>query len=717
MAELTLPGLRTTPLGSYLAALGLLSGVTRVGDRAATGCWRDQRFVLSSRFETTGELAASLVARFEPEPIVSPWNKGSGFHANGKSVAAEKALAWVRDSTDPRLAELRSAVTAGERVLATAHERGWDAQTHKTNVLHLCRNTFPDRAVRWLDAAVALGPGGDPSFNRLLGTGGNLGRLDLSATYLQRARDVLGHTDSRAWLESLLDGRPRAELLRSSLGQYDPASAGNPEESKEVGNPWLFVLLIEGALLFATAVVRRHGAEYARAALPFQVRATSAGMDSAAPGENVMAELWAPEWSTPCSASDVEQLLGEGRAEWQGRPARSGLDFARAVATLGVDRGISAFQRHVFAERLGQSPLAVPAGRMTVTRRSGVELLAGLDAWLDRVRRASTASVAAHHRAAEKALFTHANTGRAEHLADVFAAVGRCHESIARSGVAQRETAPLVLHTATALFTELLAAAEHDATLRIALAFACAHDPGAAPTMGGLRPLLAPITVGRGGLAWTARSAPASLNRGFYAALAEAAWRRGLPQRDPTVYEDPPAVRGTQLGFQRGPTLGFTDLIGLATGITDEQRAADLLAGLLTVNWSAMPQRRLPAGAGTGQPHPSIDLLLPFTADGRIDVTGPDGTQRMRLLPAPRWPGLLRAGHADRVLVAAARRIRISGLRHVVTPAGSHQQGGHLAALLLAPTTAMTRRSALARVAILPATTGTTHQETTCPTA
>lgn len=337
MGELILPGVRTTPLGGYLAGLGLLSAVTRLLDGTATGCWRGRVFVLHSRFGTTGDLAGALAAGFEPEPVVSPWKQGSGFAANGKSPAAEKALAWVRDSADPRLGVLRAAVRAGDRVMDTARARGWRVDSHKTDVLHLCRNELPDRAVRWLDAAVALGGDGDPSFSRLLGTGGNVGRLDLSSTYLQSARDVLDRPRSSAWLESLVDGRPRAGLPRTSLGQYEPASAGNPEETTAVGNPWLFLLLIEGALLFATAVVRRHGAEYARAALPFQVRATPAGLESAAPGENVMGELWAPEWSAPCGVADVEQLLGEGRAEWRGRPAQSGLDFVRAVASLGVD--------------------------------------------------------------------------------------------------------------------------------------------------------------------------------------------------------------------------------------------------------------------------------------------------------------------------------------------------------------------------------------------
>lgn len=112
-------------------------------------------------------------------------------------------------------------------------------------------------------------------------------------------------------------------------------------------------------------------------------------------GENVMAELWAPEWSTPWALPDVEQL--HGRAGGSGATTKQCpvLDMARAIASLSVDCGIVAFQRHVFAERLGQSPLAVPADRLVVFERGGVGLLGGLDPWLDQLWRVDTGGVGA----------------------------------------------------------------------------------------------------------------------------------------------------------------------------------------------------------------------------------------------------------------------------------------------------------------------------------
>jgi hypothetical protein len=139
----------------------------------------------------------------------------------------------VRDSSDPRLAELRAAVGSGDEVLVAARARGWAVETHKDHVLRLPQ-PFPGSGGALAGCGRGARPRREPVFSRLLGTGGNLGRLDLSATYLQRVKDVLEDGHSVAWLASLLDGQARARLPRSSLSQFQPASAGNPEDAGEI---------------------------------------------------------------------------------------------------------------------------------------------------------------------------------------------------------------------------------------------------------------------------------------------------------------------------------------------------------------------------------------------------------------------------------------------------------------------------------------------------
>lgn len=716
MTELILPGCRTTPLGGYLAALGLLRAVTRLLDSEVSGRWERQRFVLTSRFATLDELVDELLERFEPEAVVSPWNAGSGFAGNGKNVTAERALQTVRQSDDPRLACLSEAVAAGDRVVALGRERGWGGKgdelwdkARKREVLWLCRNEFPDHALPWLDAAVALGQDDDPAYSRLLGTGGNFGRQDLSATYLARLHSVLTDRRSRGWLHSVFSGAESTPYLRDAVGQFDPGRAGGIQSSpwekvddKGFVNPWAFLLTVEGALLFATAVVRRYGAEYARVALPFQVRGSAAGYLTQAPGESVLGELWAPEWSVPARLDEITHLLAEGRAEWNNRPASTGLDFVRAVSTLGVDLGIAAFERHLFVDRHGQNPLAVPAGRIVVCRSHGVRLLADLDRWLERLRRAELPSqVAARLRAVEQALFTHARSAEPNLLAEVIAAVGRCHEAVARSGSARRAVGPLLMRQGPALFDELREATAQDAELRIALAFATAHDPASKLP---LRTLLSPITLERRPM-WTNRPALAPLSSGLAAALAEAARRRAFPGAVGEVEPDlVPAVKGVRIGYQRGLRITAAAVQSFVAEELDDDRLADLLAGLLTIDWSDT------YGLLRGEDRPldpELGLLLPFTGTTPVHLPEKDALLR----PGSEWPALLSAGRTAEVLADAARRLRIAGLRDVINPESARHDGDRLAALLLLRVPDGDRLAALRCVAVLPELTNEQNQE------
>ncbi|WP_216893451.1 type I-G CRISPR-associated protein Cas8g1/Csx17 [Nocardia alni] len=683
MGELALSGCRTTPLSGYLSALGVHRVVHRLLDPAVAGCWDSGVYVLHSSFDDVEDLTETLSTAFRPESVVSPWNSGSGFAGNGKSVSAEKILQWVRDSTDDRRSALRRAVSAADGVVAELRQRGaddpWDKK-HKPDLLQLCRNNLPDAALAWLDAAVALGED-SPSYSRLLGTGGNLGRQDLSATYLQQARAVLEHRDSAAWLASALDGVPRALLPKDSPGQYDPGGVGMSDEPNSVGNPWTFLLAIEGTLLFATAMVRKFGAAYANAALPFQVAGSAAGFASAAAGERPLAELWTPQWPSPMQIPEVEHLFGEGRADWNSGAARSGLDMARAAATLGVDRGIAAFQRYVFVDRLGQNPIAVPAGQITVGVRGGVDLLAPLDRWRDAVRSTDPpAQVAARLRSLDQALFSHATSGSAAALAEVFAALGRCRAAADRSGTVRRSTSAARVPSGVKLLDHLKPALETDPELRIALALATSRDRKTT-FVDWLR---APLEHSR-----------------LAADLADIARRRGFPQATlETVADRVPSVRGARIAFEYGLRLHAADVLAFILGAVDDTRIAALLEGLVCVDWR--PVTGAPSLPGAPASDPTTDLLALFTDPGQLDYTDLDGQKRSLFVrPGHEWVARLTAHHTDRVLHDAARRLRIAGLRYVITSPASSFDGTRLAAALLMTPTLPDRRAALARVAVV----------------
>ncbi|MEO7193327.1 MAG: hypothetical protein ABIZ05_00650, partial [Pseudonocardiaceae bacterium] len=296
----------------------------------------------------------------------------------------------------------------------------------------------------------------------------------------------------------------------------------------------------------------------------------------------------------------------------------------------------------------------------------------------------------------------HARSGAPDLLVAVISAVGRCHEAVARSAAARGLVRPLLMSDPLALLDELCAAAADDVELRVALAFATARDAKANLP---LRGLLSPVTVGPP-LGWTHRPTLAPLGGGLGVALAEAARRRGFPGAVGEVERElEPAVKGVRIGYQRGVQVVAADVTRFIAGELNNGRLADLLAGLLTIDWRDAPDAIL-RGAPR-QPDPALDLLLPFTGTGPIRL--PD---KALLRPGTEWPALLMAGRTTEVLADAARRLRIAGLRHVITPGVTPHDGARLAAVLLLRVPDGDRLTALHRVAVVPQPTSEQNQET-----
>jgi CRISPR-associated protein Csx17 len=704
--------------------------VCRVADPDALAHWEAGRLVLTTHLDAA-ELVDALRDKFTPLAIVSPWNAGSGFAANGKSVEAERALDRVRTATDPRFSGLRSAVLVADKVVAEGRRRGWGGSKdemwdkgHKPDVVQLSRDRLPDDAVPWIDAAVVVDQDRDPTYSRLLGTGGNFGRQDLSATYVQQALmlfldQLVGRSES--WLQAALFADESVPYLRGAVGQFDPVRAGGIQTSiLEKGdgngfvNPWSTMLTFEGTLLFASAVVRRHGAQTSRVAVPFQVRASTVGFPSSASEENVLGEIWTPEWSRPARLVELEQLLGEGRADWHGGPAQNGLDFVRAVSSLGVDRGLTHFTRHVFGERLGQSPLAVPIGRVVVRRQGRVGLLAQVDPWLDRVGqlRNAPAAIDIGRRQVDEALFSVAR-GSPNALHDVIVSLGRLHEAVSRSGAARGQVQPLVIRDAAQWWQAL---GEDSAEIRVAAGLASGRDtdqPPASRGAGPMRLLVTPVEPGPHGPRWTDRPPVVPWAADVVGTVALAHRRRALPGAVADPQDDPsqpqPAVRGVLSAFAHGLVAPVADVVDLISGRLDDERFGDYLRGLLLLDW-ASARISSDSQAATRRAlvvPPALAALLPFFSvlalplRLREDEAGP---QPVVLRPGSDWlPSLLAAGPAA-VLLDAVRRLRAAGLDTVPAEALERTEirGDRLAAGLLLRVPRSSRIRALSQVSALP---------------
>jgi CRISPR-associated protein Csx17 len=174
-------------------------------------------------------------------------------------------------------------------------------------------------------------------------------------------------------------------------------------------------------------------------AAPFMVNASGVGYASAAetdPGTS-RHELWLPVWERPATLRELRQLLSEGRAKVAQRNVRNGIDFALAISSLGVDRGISGFHRYGFHRRNGLAYFATPLGRIRVGMSPNVDLIAPLDRWLQTARRGAASDLvpASIRRAIRQldAAILNVAIQRASGVEEVLVALGRVDGALSRS--------------------------------------------------------------------------------------------------------------------------------------------------------------------------------------------------------------------------------------------------------------------------------------------
>ena len=353
------------------------------------------------------EVVQFFLRDYAPSPVIAPWNGGSGFHP-GDNKDGFDLLALDPEKVAERFRPFSRAIRSAREALRILDLSAQPQGDSKAKLVAMLRARLQPCALPWLDAALVLSGRGH-KFPQLLGTGGNDGRLDFTNNLMRRLvsqADPVGLFDassgapslaSEPLLNSALFDTPIHDLTSAAVGQFSPGGAGGPNattgyEGGPTVNPWDYVLMLEGAATFAGAATRRHqSSARAQASFPFTVAASGAGWGGieAVDESEARAEFWAPLWKRPARFCEIEALFGEGRAVTNGQTAGDGFDFARAVATLGVSRGFSEFQRYGFFKRAGKNHYAAAIGRRRAETSPGAELIADLDegGWLSRARR------------------------------------------------------------------------------------------------------------------------------------------------------------------------------------------------------------------------------------------------------------------------------------------------------------------------------------------
>lgn len=391
MSIFLVEGARHRALIGTLSALGLVRVVAEQADPAVRCSFIDGALKIESKVE---DIAGWLADEYVPTPVLSPWNEGSGFGTKDKEP--RKALAELLALPTARVDPFRRSFSAVESVAVAARTHRWD----KPRVVRETRNVCPDAMVRWMDSAVVMLSADKVAFPPLLGSGGNDGHLDFSTNFHQRLLEVLpsgsvsrAHAAglARAWLA----GTSAERLSKAAVGQFDPGAAGTPNSSpyggaESIVNPWAYVLMVEGAMMFSAAPARKLSSQAVstpRAAMTFTTFGSQHGSAAGSALEESRGEVWIPWWTRALSFAEIRAIFAEGRAVWRGHTATQPDQMYLAAASRSVAPGVAGFDRYQIVKRNGRSFSAVLGDAVMVRMNTALALVAALEDWPNQAAR------------------------------------------------------------------------------------------------------------------------------------------------------------------------------------------------------------------------------------------------------------------------------------------------------------------------------------------
>jgi CRISPR-associated protein Csx17 len=357
------------------------------------------------------------------------------------------------------------------------------------------------------------------------------------------------------------------------------------------------------------------------------------------------------------------------------RPASNGVDAARAVAVLGVDRGLSGFQRFaVLRGRVGGDNYntATAIGLHAVKSRRSVDLLREVDRWLsafrsccfdkesEEDRKKANARFTSALRRIERAIFDYCRYGGSRFFQGILVALGAAEQTIA-GAPGFREKAKGLRPLAN-LSKEWVAAAD-DGSREFELALALASIRDAAGKVPRLRTNLEPVSIDWDRVTWAEKDRAvvwnaADLSVNLFAVLSRRVMDAARAGADSRPFAS----------FHR---VSLDTVEAFLAGELDEERVADLVWGLVLCD-TAEAEGLHPRAGGSAELPPiprafALLKLLFISLPGKrlpgSQITT-DLFEKLRLLrPDPAILALLRTGDVPEACRLAARRLRIAGFQ------------------------------------------------------
>lgn len=702
MVDHILYGCKSVPLLSYLKSLGVFKIISRQIDDEAMGYWYHDTFAVKTCLNRE-KLIDFFLHKYEPAPLFIPWGARSGFYEGGSERQARNALEKLLSIDDKRFNDFKSVAERIKRIIERDFHGTKPREEEKLKFLRILRNELPDHAVEWLDTCYTLTiTEAGRLYLPLLGTGGNEGSGSYGSNYLQALQLLfceLGpdSQETASLLKHALFNEGNPKLYSLSTGQFFPGAVAEANASegflskKNVINPWDFVFAMEGTTLFAGAATRRlTNLNSVTASYPFVVEPSGAGVSHMGTDEESRREVfefWLPLWNQPATYSEIEYMFREGRAEIKRRIATNGLDFARAIASLGVDRGISAFIRYGRLKRQGSgdkaNPIAIPLDVMEVRRVKDIRLIDELEPWLNRLRWATSTKeenmgvkYKSHLRDIENAIYNFCKEGSPQSLQQVLRSLGRAEMSFSvGSSPAKKRVPPL-----SNLSPEWLRASyDYSPEFRIAAALASIWDQRVGP----LRRHMEPINEREWG--WEEHRPPTVVwgERPLAHNLTAILKRRIMERVRNNIAYVP--INGRV-------KVPLSDISLFIQGRVNDTKIEELLWAFIAIRWwEYTPNKHsIPMHTADTKRPPSIYYLLKaLHLPGKISLkvlngntqwyVDPDAEGGISIPPVPEVLTLIECKRFDMAIEKAVRRLKASGL----PPIGTTKVKGHFPDFLI----------------------------------
>ena len=481
---------------------------------------------------------------------------------------------------------------------------------------------------------------------------------------------TIGDFDSVNALEESLFGAcgSGSRVADLSPGLFNSQAVGGVNASSRdstdaSSNPWDYLFMMEGLLLFAGAMSKRTGAlSPVAATFPFTVRLSAAGAGSLIPDESQNREVWLPIWTNPSSQREMTTIFAEARLTVGNRFAATGLDAALALSSFGVDRGIGEYERFgIVKGRVGGDNYhsAVSLGRWKTHRAEQVDLVSEFYDWLQNFRRGASAENApTQARRALRALETcildlcresDAQRCRLQTQA-ILIALGNAEASLAKSKKWREEA----FQNPVPFLSDAWLAECDDGTseFRVAASLAGMY----AESVGGFRQYLEPINLAGRLPGWSEDSG----------AQANVVWSADSLDKNLAAVLCRRVVQAVQHGERTGDkTLVFPgksrfhaalgDLSRFLSGETDDARIAGLCRGLSLLDWRRI-DKSIALQRGKAEPVPHATFALLKLCHAGYHVRDVD----VRLQPS--ISRLAIGGRLEDATRTAVKRLKASGL-------------------------------------------------------